>query len=311
MLFFGLAGSVATAQPDRDRREGDRKDNRQRQEDRWVRGKVGPQWDLITKQVVNVRDDRDHIEMGDAGRHNGRFSRIMIRVEGAPVEIRRMVLNFDNGEKFEAISQRTRLDSSSGGLIIDLPGHRRDIASLDLNYFSVNTNQPGGKGTLLVYGTGSGGRDSNRQSQRQDQQSQYAERQDERRQEDRWVRGKVGPQWDLITKQAVNFRDDRDRIDVGDAGRHNGRFSRIMIRVDGAPVEIRRMVLNFDNGEKFEAITQRTRLDESSGGLVIDLPGHRRDIAFIDLNYFSVNTNQPGGKGTLLLYGTGSGGRRS
>jgi hypothetical protein len=160
-IALGIAGSVSAAQ-----RDSDRNDNRQRQDerqdDRWVRGKVGPQWELMTKQVVNFRDDRDHINVGNAGRHNGRFSRIMIRADDAPVEIRRMVINFDNGEKFEAINQRTRLDQNSGGLVIDLPGHRRDIDSIDLNYFSVHPNQPGGKGTLLVYGTGGGGQANNR-----------------------------------------------------------------------------------------------------------------------------------------------------
>jgi hypothetical protein len=284
LLTAGLAGSAAA------QRDWDRNDNRQRQEDRWVRGKVGPQWELITKQGVNFRHDQDRIKVGDAGRHNGRFSRIMIRAEGAPVEIRRMFITFDNGERFEAISQRTRLDQNSGGLVIDLPGHRRDIDSIDLNYFSVNVNQPNGRGTLLVYGTGGGGQDFARQNARQD--------------DDRWVRGRVGPPWELLTKQVVNFRDDRDHINVGDAGRHNGRFTRIMIRAEGAPVEIRRMFVTFDNGEKFEAISQRTRLDDNSGGLVIDLPGHRRDIDSIDLNYFSVN--QSNGKGTLLVYGTGA-----
>lgn len=160
LLLLGFAGSAA-AQRDRDndRRDRDRKVS-QPQDDRWVRGKVGPQWDLITKQVVNFRDDRDRIEVGDAGRHNGRFSRIMIRVDGAPVEIRRMFINFDNGEKFEAIAQRTRLDQDSGGLVIDLPGHRRDIKSIDLNYFSVDNSRRDGKGTLFVYGTGKGGRGS-------------------------------------------------------------------------------------------------------------------------------------------------------
>ena len=129
----------------------------QREGDRWVKGRIGPQWELMTKQVVNFGDDRDHINVGNAGRHNGRFTRVMVRAEGAPVEIRRMVINFDNGEKFEAINQRTRLDDNSGGLIIDLPGHRRDIDSIDLNYFSVNNNQRDGRGTLLVYGTGNGG----------------------------------------------------------------------------------------------------------------------------------------------------------
>ena len=143
LFALGLAGFGVAAQ------------SNQRQEDRWVRGRVGPQWELLTKQVVNFRDDRDHITIGDAGRHNGRFTRVMIRVEDAPVVIRRMFINFDNGERFEAISQQTRLDQTTGGLVIDLPGHRRDIASIDLNYFSGHPNQAGGKGTLLVYGTGS------------------------------------------------------------------------------------------------------------------------------------------------------------
>jgi hypothetical protein len=282
LLTFALAGSAAA------QRDLDRNDNRQRQEDRWVRGKVGPQWELMTKQEVNFRHDHDRINVGNAGRHSGRFSRIMIRAEGAPVEIRQMFVVFDNGEKFEAIRQRTRLDQNSGGLVIDLPGHRRDIESLDLNYFSVNVNRPNGKGTLLVYGAG-GGNDDRRSSRADD---------------DRWVRGRVGGDWELMTKQVVNFRDDRDHINVGNAGRHNGRFSRIMIRAEGAPVEIRRMFINFDNGEKFEAINTRTRLDDNSGGLIIDLPGHRRDIDSIDLNYFSVS--QASGRGTLLVYGSGS-----
>lgn len=293
IISLGLAASAGAAQRDNDRRDSDRNNNSQRQDDRWVRGKVGPQWELMTKQTVNFRDDRDHINVGDAGRHNGRFSRIMIRADGAPVEIRRMVINFENGEKFEAIKQRTRLDDNSGGLIIDLPGHRRNIDSIDLNYFSVNVNQPDGKGTLLVYGTGTGGR-NDQAFNRQSNQSQ--------RQDDRWTDNQVGGNWQLVTKQVVNFRDDRDRITVGDAGRHNGRFKQLQIRAEGAPVEIRKMVVRFDNNETMDAVSKRTRLDENSGGLVIDLPGHRRDIKDIDIDYFSVNTNQRDGRGTLLVY---------
>src|ERR1044072_4566243 len=156
--------------------------------DRWVRGRVGPQGGLMTKQVVNFRDDRDHINVGNAGKHNGRFTRVMVRAEGAPVEIRRMVINFDNGEKFEAIKSRTRLDQNSGGLVIDLPGHRRDIDSIDLNYFSVNNNQRDGRGTLLVYGTGNGGdRDRDRAAGSQN---------------DRWQGGdRAGGGWELVGKQ--------------------------------------------------------------------------------------------------------------
>ena len=254
----------------------------QREGDRWVKGRVGPQWELMTKQVVNFRDDRDHINVGNAGRHNGRFTRVMMRAEGAPVEIRRMVINFDNGEKFEAINQRTRLDDNSGGLIIDLPGHRRDIDSIDLNYFSAN--QRDGRGTLLF----------TVRSRAIAVASASADRQN-----DRWLNSKQGAGWSLIGKQVVNFKDDRDRISVGDSGRHNGRFKELQIRAEGAPIEIRRMVVRFDNNETMDAISKRTRLDENSG-ISVDLPGHRRDIKDIDIDYFSVDKRE--GRGTLLVY---------
>jgi hypothetical protein len=265
-FFILLLGGVAHAQ---------------RADDRWVRGRIGPQWELMTKQVVNFRDDRDHITVGNAGRHNGRYTRVMVRAEGAPVEIRRMVINFDNGEKFEAITQRTRLDETSGGLVIDLPGHRRDIDSIDLNYFSVNTNQRDGRGTLLVYGTGTGPGG------------------DRAAANDRLQSGRIGAGWELVGKQVVNFKDDRDKIVVGDSGRHNGRFKQLQIRAEGAPIEIRKMVVRFDNNETMNAVSKRTRLEENSG-VIVDLPGSRRDIKDIDVDYFSVSPRE--GRGTLLVY---------
>ena len=38
----------------------------------------------------------------------------------------------------------------------------------------------------------------------------------------------------LLTKQQVNFCDDRDRINVGDLERRDGRFKELQIRVHGA-----------------------------------------------------------------------------
>ena len=102
LLFLGLAD------PPRQREQ------RQKIDGAW-QGR-GAQWEMMTKQVVNFRDDATISTWENAGRHNGRFSHLMIRAEGAPVEIRRMVINFDNGEKFEAINQRTRLDQIPAGL---------------------------------------------------------------------------------------------------------------------------------------------------------------------------------------------------
>jgi hypothetical protein len=109
-----------------------------------------------------------------------------------------------------------------------------------------------------------------------------------------------GKQWVLLAEKEVNFRDDRDRIRVGDVGRQEGRFKQLQIRVDDAPVEIRRMVVTFENGETFDAITQRKRFDDESRALVVDLPGERRNIKAIDIDYFSVSQRE--GRGKLLVY---------
>ena len=55
--------------------------------------------------------------------------------------------------------------------------------------------------------------------------------------------------WERLGRQEVDFRADHDRIDVG---RREGRFRQLEIRVQGAPVEIRRMVVTFANDEKFD-----------------------------------------------------------
>ena len=65
------------------------------------------------------------------------------------------------------------------------------------------------------------------------------------------------------------------------------------IRVDGPPVEIRKMVVTFDNGEKWDAINKRHRFDDNSRALIVDLPGdRRRDIRDIDIDYFSVSQRE-------------------
>jgi hypothetical protein len=133
-------------------------------------------------------------------------------------------------------------------------------------------------------------RDRDRDESRRDRDSEWRD-----------VNREPGKNWTLLTKQQVNFRDDRDRIRVGDIGRHEGRFKQLQIRVDGPPVEIRKMVVTFDNGEKFDAITNRHRFDDNSRALVVDLPGdRRRDIKDIDIDYFSVSQRE--GKGMLLVY---------
>ena len=153
VLSLLLLCAVPAALPaqERDRRDRDRDERRSNDGDWRDLKDPNKSWTLLTKQQVNFRDDHDRITVGDVGRHDGRFKELQIRVDGAPVEIRKMVINFDNGEKFDAIKTRHRFDQNSRTLVVDLPGQRRDIKSIDVDYFSVNNQQRDGRGTLMVY----------------------------------------------------------------------------------------------------------------------------------------------------------------
>jgi hypothetical protein len=102
--------------------------------------------------------------------------------------------------------------------------------------------------------------------------------------------------WEMLGRQQVDFKSDHDRINVG---RKEGRFKQLQIRVQGAPVEIEKLVVTFDNDEKFSP-ELRHRFDEKSKSRNIDLPGNRRAIKRIDFNYRSVDRRQ--GKATVEVY---------
>lgn len=152
LLALTVAGYSHAAQEREDSRDRDRKEQRSKEGEWRDLKEPGKGWTLLTRQEVNFRDDRDRINVGDVGRHEGKFKELQIRVDGAPVEIRRMTVTLDDGEKFEAINKRHRFDENSRTLVIDLPGgKRRDIRSIDIDYFSVRNQDKKGKGTLMVY----------------------------------------------------------------------------------------------------------------------------------------------------------------
>ena len=106
-----------------------------------------------------------------------------------------------------------------------------------------------------------------------------------------------GGRWELLGRQEVAFRGDHDRIEVG---RQEGRFRQLQIRVEGAPIEMRRMVVTFRNGETFSP-TLRHRFEKNSSSRVIDLPRNRRVIERIDFDYRSISRRE--GTATVAVYG--------
>jgi hypothetical protein len=103
--------------------------------------------------------------------------------------------------------------------------------------------------------------------------------------------------WERLGQREVDFKNDRDRIDVG---RSEGRFRQLQIRVKNAPIEISDMVVTFGNDETFKP-NLRHRFNEGSGARNIDLPGDRRTIKRIDFSYKSISRRE--GKGVVEVFG--------
>jgi hypothetical protein len=106
-----------------------------------------------------------------------------------------------------------------------------------------------------------------------------------------------GGQWQLLGEQEVDFKNDRDRIDVK---RSSGPYRELRIEVRDAPIEINEMIVTFGDGEKFRPKT-KARFREGRGSHVINLPGKRRSIDGVEFVYHSISRRE--GKGKLLLYG--------
>ncbi|HWO41811.1 MAG TPA: hypothetical protein VNO43_08425 [Candidatus Eisenbacteria bacterium] len=106
----------------------------------------GPKWELLGRQRVSLERERDRI---DVSRREGKFKQLQVRVEGAPVEINNMRVTFGNDETFSP-NLRHRFDENSKTRVIDLPGERRTIKSIDFNYQSTSRRE--GNATVEVYG---------------------------------------------------------------------------------------------------------------------------------------------------------------
>jgi len=84
---------------------------------------------LGSAQVDGLRD-RDSIKVGHT---SGGFRAIQLRVHGAAVNFDRVVVRYGNGTQ-EELQIRNRIPDGGTTRIIDLPGDRRIIQSVDLWY---------------------------------------------------------------------------------------------------------------------------------------------------------------------------------
>jgi hypothetical protein len=88
-------------------------------------------------------------------------------------------------------------------------------------------------------------------------------------------------QWTYLGQANVDGAMDHDRISVGP---WRGRFQRIQIRVDRAPIEFQRVIVHYANGRS-EEVHIRQRIPSGGQTRAIDLRGDERNIDSVEFFY--------------------------
>lgn len=88
------------------------------------------EWDYLGEANVDGQVDHDNIRVTAA---EGRFRAIRMRVENAPIRFHRVVVHYGDG-KSQPIMIRTRINPGRETRVIDLPGDRRVIQSVEFWY---------------------------------------------------------------------------------------------------------------------------------------------------------------------------------
>lgn len=86
-------------------------------------------WVHLGQSHVDGRADHDRIPV----RARGSFRAIQLGIKGGTIEFQRVVVHFANGEDQE-IAVRDRIQAGGKTRVIDLPGNRRDITSVEFWY---------------------------------------------------------------------------------------------------------------------------------------------------------------------------------
>lgn len=92
------------------------------------------QWQYLGDSHVDGSQDHDSIKVG---RSAGTYRAIQLRISGGAINFERVIVRCGNGSQ-EDIPIRARIPDGEQTRVIDLPGERRIIQSLDLWYGKEN-----------------------------------------------------------------------------------------------------------------------------------------------------------------------------
>jgi len=90
--------------------------------------RFGP-WVYLGQAHVDGREDHDKISVNEGGS----FRAIQIGVKGGAIEFYRVLVHFENGADHD-VQVRSRIRSGEKTRVIDLPGDRRRIHSVEFWY---------------------------------------------------------------------------------------------------------------------------------------------------------------------------------
>jgi len=201
-----------------------------------------PDWERIGVLQVDRDRDRDVIQLD---RRDGRFDALRMRVRGAPVDIRRVVVVYGNGK-------RDRLDFDR---TIDRNGETGELALRGNNGRFIDR-------IILVH-------QKARRRGRPSEVEIWARKTSEGRGRGPQVR--LGPDWERLGAKSVDRKRDRDVIRLS---RRDGSFDALRLAADRNDVRIRRVAVKYGNGVQHEVEVDR-RLRDGELSDVIELRGKR------------------------------------
>jgi hypothetical protein len=107
---------------------------------------VDGKWEMLGMRKVNYSLDRDEIAVTRA---EGVFTALKVKVKKAPINMKKLVVTFGNGE-VEEIELRNNFAAGSESRVIDLPGNKRVIKKIVFWYDTKNIANR--KGMVEVWG---------------------------------------------------------------------------------------------------------------------------------------------------------------
>lgn len=234
---------------------------------------AGRGWDTLASDRFSLSNEE--VEMR-VGRREGRVAQIRLRSEGERVNLREVRIRFGNGET-QVVRMDERLERGQETRVIDVEGDRRFIERVTVR---LDPRRRPGTGELVLLGTERGGRDDGPRP---------------------GAGFRPRPGWELLGKQELGFRVDRDVIRVGqseDWFRNRG-FDRLHFVAEGNDIHLMAVRVVYMNG--YGEDYRIDRLLREGSDQEIELRGRRSFIREIEMTYRARPDFR--GRATMSVYG--------